>query len=79
MTYAYETSWNHHPSSHLMEHTWEEAMMWPRNSCQRDTERETKEKGHTSSEMEMENMATNRQQWRSFVDGLCSRRTDIHK
>ena len=42
----------------------------PRNTWQRDTEKETKEMGYTRREMEK--MATDRKQWRSLVDGLCA-------
>ena len=38
----------------------------PRNTWQRDTERETKGMGYTRREMER--MATDRQHWRSFND-----------
>ena len=49
----------------------------PRNTWQRDTEKDTKEMGYTWKEMEK--MATNRKQWRSLVDGLCSERAKRHK
>ena len=49
----------------------------PRNTWQRDTEKETKEMGYTRREMER--MATDRKQWRSLVDGLCSQRANWHK
>ena len=49
----------------------------PRNTYQRDTERETKEMGYTRRELER--MATDRQQWRSLVDGLCFQRANRHK
>ena len=42
----------------------------PRNTWQRDTEKETKEMGYTRREMEK--MATDRKRWHSLVDGLCS-------
>ena len=44
----------------------------PRNTWQRDTENDTKEMGYTRKEMEK--MATDRKQWRSLVNGLCSER-----
>ena len=46
----------------------------PRNTWQRDTEKETKEMGYTRREMEW--MATGRKRWRSLVDGLCSQRAN---
>ena len=49
----------------------------PRNTWQRDTEKDTKEMGYTWKEMEK--MATDRKQWRSLVDGLCSERAKRHK
>ncbi|KAK2182799.1 hypothetical protein NP493_335g01042 [Ridgeia piscesae] len=49
----------------------------PRNTWQRDTEKETKEMGYTRREMEK--MATDRKRWRSLVDGLCSQRAITHK
>ena len=49
----------------------------PRNTWQRDTEKETKEMGYTRREMER--MATDRKRWRSLVDGLCSQRAKRHK
>ena len=49
----------------------------PRKTWQRDTEKDTKEMGYTWKEMEK--MATNRKQWRSLVDGLCSERAKRHK
>ena len=49
----------------------------PRNTWQRDTEKETKEMGYTRREMEK--MATDRKRWRSLVDGLCSQRANRHK
>ena len=49
----------------------------PRNTWQRDTEKDTKEMGYTRKEMEK--MATDRKQWRSLVDGLCSERAKRHK
>ncbi len=49
----------------------------PRNTWQRDTEKETKEMDYTRGEIER--MATDRKQWRSLVDGLCSEQTGISK
>ena len=49
----------------------------PRNTWQRDTEKETKEMGYTRREMEK--MATDRKRWRSLVGGLCSQRAKRHK
>ena len=49
----------------------------PRNTWQRDTEKETKEMGYTRREMEK--MATDRKRWCSLVDGLCSQRANRHK
>ena len=49
----------------------------PRNTWQRETEKETKEMGYTRREMEK--MATDRKRWRSLVDGLCSQRAKRHK
>ena len=49
----------------------------PRNTWQRDTEKETKEMGYTRREMER--MATDRKWWHSLVDGLCSQRVKRHK
>ena len=49
----------------------------PRNTWQRDTEKETKERGYTRREIER--MVTDRQQWRSLVDGLRSQRANRHK
>ena len=49
----------------------------PRNTWQRDTGKETKEMGYTRREMER--MATDRNRWRSLVDGLCSQRANRHK
>ena len=49
----------------------------PRNTWQKDTERETKEMGYTRREVER--LATGRKQWRSMFDGLCSQRANMHK
>ena len=49
----------------------------PRNTWQRDTEKETKEMGYTRRDMER--MATDRKRWRSLVDGLYSQRANRHK
>jgi len=49
----------------------------PRNTWQIDNEKETKEMGYTSREMDK--MATDRKRWRSLVDGLCSQRAKMHK
>ena len=49
----------------------------PRNTWQRDTEKETKEMGYTRREMKK--MVTDRKRWRSLVDGLCSQRANRHK
>ena len=39
--------------------------------------REKQEMGY--ARREMERLATDRKQWRSFVNGLCSQRTNRHK
>ena len=57
--------------------TWNLRRGRPRNTWQRDTEKETKEIGYTRREMEK--MATDRKRWRSLVDGLCSQRANRHK
>ena len=49
----------------------------PRNTRQRDTENERKKMGYTGKEMEK--MATNRQEWMTMVDGLCSQRANRPK
>ena len=49
----------------------------PRNTWQRDTEKETKEMGYTRREIEK--MATDRKRWRSLVNGLCSQRANKQK
>ena len=48
-----------------------------RNTWQRDTEKERKKMGYTWKEMDK--MATNRQEWRIMVDGLCSHRANMPK
>ena len=48
----------------------------PRNTWQRDMEKETKEIKYTRREMER--MATDRNRWRSLVDGLCSQRANSY-
>ena len=56
---------------------WKRRRGRPRNTWQRDTERETKEMGYTRREMDR--MATDRKQWLSLGDGLCSQRANRHK
>ena len=76
-TQIQETSRNHCPSSHHMESPGKRRRRSPWNTRQIDTEMETKEMGYTGRVMER--MATDRKQWRSMVDGLCSQRANIHK
>jgi len=62
-----ETSRNHHPPSRHMESPREEAKRKATEHLA-EAQNQPKEMGHMRGEME--EMATNRQQWRSFVDGL---------
>ena len=75
--YTQETTKHHHPSSQHMKHPGKRRRGRPRNTWQRDTEKETKETGFTRREMEK--MATDRKRWRSLVDGLSSQRANRHK
>ena len=72
-THTEETSHKHHTTITYMEHTREEKKRKAEKQT-RDTENKRKKMGYTGRAMEKK--ATNRQEWRTMVDGLCSQRAN---